>query len=457
MAHEENIILGKDSAGIDEFLFSYAKFCRNPEIAKLLFFNPKGLSSSNIARALDKTKYDIEEVLDDLIKCGTIDEDEERRIYSLSYTSQKFLDLYDSNAYISFEANTNKIQHALNEYRILKEGGDEEKAEEMGTKIKNLLGAIFKGTIVEIMKLYKSIEFSYKTEKNLYIKREYLEMHMADIRNIQYHIEITKREDNDGKKVIRPSLVQILDEDNFYAVDHKEVIANFRSNCCCRMNNLISLVLNDLQIWWHKTKTMIDFATDMSKALHAILNYNKANVALKAVVENPVMPLPPVNRDFPRGDEDNITDIDFSEKILPLDEINDNNRNVILQCCLDSHANFAGFNFDYDVEISENFGRPPQVKKIETINAKQVIQSFNGYHGTLAEFVNEKFADKTPDFRFRIFMMLAADYVEDGAPLVFNEKYDVVFIGEHLEETIQVISISNKKKKDELLPVSQES
>ena len=448
MRMPQNKSIGIDTVGLTGFAKVVARFCGYSDITILLYRNTEGLSIREIAAALNMNFDNVADILDSLVQDETIEEDRNRGLFMLSDLGNRIYDLFDSDATITLESRLNTIDTMLHLYEVAAKNNDDEARLKKGKEITNYLYRTYTNTEKELRNLRLKVENEYKTQKNLRTKAQMLDIYIHNLEDILFSLDVQRRGTNaDGKRTVYKNLKQMLTEDRYYGVDFKSDVESFFKNFNSQLYDSIIALYNLFREWWGKTKTAMEDFRVASEAFEAMRNYNPANTALKELVENKTVPLPPVFRRFSKADlttdGTSQTSIDTVSRILRLDDVNSDDWDLISSCCAALHFDFVYFEPIKDqVAPAGLLEEEPEYLNLPVIDKKKEIVDFEKYDGTLMTFLRSRYPDISEDLLLQVFLEIA---LETGdRPLVFDENYISVFQDEPFNDKYNIISIRNK-------------
>ena len=444
-----NKTIGIDAVGLTGFAKIVARFCGHSDITILLYRNEEGLSISGIASALNLGFDTVADILDTLVKDGTVEEDRNRGLFLLSDLGNRIYDLFDSDATITLESRLNTIDTMLHLYEVASKNNDDEAKLKKGKEITNYLYRTYSNTEKELRNLRSKVEKEYKTQKNLRTKAQMLDIYIHNLEDILFSLDMQRREINpEGKRTVYRNLKQMLTEDCYYGVDCKSDVESFFKNFNSRLYDSILALYNLFREWWGKTKTAMEDYRVASEALEAMRNYNPANTALKELVESKTAPLPPVFRRFSKADlstdDTSQTSIDTVSRILRLDDVNTDDWDLISTCCAALHFDFVIFEPIKDQVVPQGFlDDEPAYIDLPVIDKEKEIEDFKRYDGTLMTFLRSRYPDLSEDLLLQVFLEIA---LETGdRPMIFDENYVAEFQNESFNDKYDIISIRNRR------------
>ena len=317
----------------------------------------------------------------------------------------------------------------------------EDEKRKHGKQITKYLYDTFRRTRREISSLYDKVEAEYMSNGNLELKAKSLEIYCHSLSEIKFLLDVERREvGNDNKEVIRLNLMKMLNEDQYYGVDYRGEVEVFSKNCNSILYNMILGLYNRLRDWLGRTKIAMTDLVNASVALQALSNYNRANEALRKIVEDPDQQLPPVHRVF-RGQTD---PIDVSSRVLSLDEIGSEQYNLIMSAYSVLKIDLVGFNPFQEQAIPRGMdGFRPDPEIMEYIDYDRELESYVGFDGTLLEFMRMRYPDWSEETLIQVYFDIL--FYGSDHPVLFNKAFDSGFKGEIYDGVYEVVSINNRK------------
>lgn len=433
---------GNDAIALNEFARKVERLCRYSDISILLYRNRDGMFLSEIMAALNLKSDEIDKQLDILVRDDMVDEDRVRQHYMLGDTAVDIFDLNSNDSTITLESRLSEIANRLELYAIATDAQEKEKC---GKRITSYLYDTYNKTVKELKQLKIRVENEYKMQKDLRYKSQMLSVYIRQIEEIMYSLDVQRpaEHDTDGTKKVYRNLKQMLRNDEHYGRDYVLSIDGFFKNCDAKLSNQILELYELFLTWWGKTKVALKDFRGASAALDALIHYNPGNAALKDVVENPPMPLPPVSRHHARVDaEDDNVGLEPPERIMSMADVNADDYNMISQCCAVLHYDFVNFKTVEDQPIPEAMLLDEQpVLHLAVVDTEEEIRQFREYDGTLLQFLRSRYPSMTDNEILRLFMKTAIS--TGDKPMIFDEDYNAELVDEHFNDKYDIITVTN--------------